>query len=162
MSKCLIANISKEMMNDLEIDYSYLSDRDLQTKMNDLVIQSNQEETKMFLSLSFVYMYDYEEEKMSKITKQLKSKGINAIFVASTPYNLSWSLKDLLDEVMQEHELFQTKARLKEVMMQFSLGENKKQAEMVLMEAFIIFQGNDVKAMNQMIEKLERLQKDLG
>ena len=162
MSKCLIANISKEMMNDLEIDYSYLSDQDLQTKMNDLVIQSNQEETKMSLSLSFVYMYDYEEEKMSKITKQLKSKGINAIFVESTPYNLSWSLKDLLDEVMQEHELFQTKARLKEVMMQFSLGENKMQAEMVLMEAFIIFQGNDVKAMNQMIEKLESLQKDLG
>ena len=49
MSKCLIANISKEMMNDLEIDYSYLSDRDLQTKMNDLVIQSNQEETKISL-----------------------------------------------------------------------------------------------------------------
>ena len=54
MSKCLIANISKEMIHDLKLDYSYLSDQDLHTKMKDLVLQSNQEETRMSLSNSLV------------------------------------------------------------------------------------------------------------
>ena len=160
MSKCLIANISKEMIHDLKLDYSYLSDQDLHTKMKDLVLQSNQEQTRMSLSNSFVYMFDYGEDKMNEITDSLKSKGINAIFIASTPHNLSWTLKDLLDEVMQEHHLFQAKNRLKELLqkkVQVSQNENKKQIEKILMEAFIIYQGSDVNAMEEMIKRLENL-----
>ena len=89
----------------------------------------------------------------------VKVKGVN-IF----PSQIEEMLKEVPEasseyQFMLDHLFGKDECTL---FVEINKGVDKKQAEMVLMEAFIIFQGNDVKAMNQMIEKLERLQKDLG
>lgn len=162
MSKCLIGNIPKEIAEEIQITYSYLSDEDLNDEMKDLVLQDRLEESSLSIPFSFVYMFDYEDEEMSTITRQLKSKGINAIFVASTQHNLLWKFNDLIQEVVKEHLTFQAMDKLKnliQTVMKMPVDENKEQVEMTLMAAFAAFQSKDLNAMNQMIEQLEKIQK---
>ena len=162
MSKCLIGNISKEILEDVNIEYSYLSDLDLDTDMKDLVLEKNLMETKLTLPSSFVYMFDYEDTEMSRITQELKSHGIRAVYVASTQHNLLWTLKDLLNEVMKEHQMFQTIDRLKHLIqdtMKLPIDENKENIEKALMASFIALQGKDLNTMKQMIKELEKYHK---
>lgn len=167
MSKCLIINISKEILNEFKYDYSYLKEEDLEIELKDLVLESNELETKLPLPFSFVYMFDYEEEQMKEITNYFKERNkIDVIYCGSTRKNLLWTLKELLDENVKEHQTFYCINVLKELIkkgMQLPLNENKKVIEETLMKAFIVLQKKDLKEMIEMIDELNQLfEKNIG
>lgn len=164
MSKCCIANISKEELNEFEFDYSYLKKEDLETEMKDLVLESNDIESRLPISFSFVYMFDYEEEQMQKITKYFKERNIlNVIYCGSTRKNLLWTLRELLDEIINEHQTFYKNNELKDLIkkvMQLPKNKNQADIEKALMKAFVILQNNNLNQMKDMIAELEELIKN--
>ncbi|MGN1345078.1 MAG: DUF3783 domain-containing protein, partial [Traorella sp.] len=94
MSKCLVANISKEIMNQFNMDYSFLSDEDMSKKMEDIVNKNNLNESKLSIDTPFVYMFAFSEDEMNQITAFMKKHQIHPIYAASTPTNLHWTLAD--------------------------------------------------------------------
>ena len=163
MSKCLISNISKENLIDFKCDYSYLTPKDLDVEMKDLVLESNKIESKLPISFPFVYFFDYEEEQMKEMSKYFKDKGITPIFCANTRANLLWTLRSLLDELMKEHNTFCAINTLQELIkkvMQLPANENKEVTENLLMKSFMILQNKDLNQMNEMIHELTQLLRD--
>ena len=155
MSKCLVSNISKEIMDKSGFDYSYLTKSDLNIEMKDLVLEKNEQEA--FELAPFVYMFDYSEDEMNRISAYFKSCGIYPVYCANTTKNLLWTLKELLDEIMKEHHMFTSKKVLSELLkkaMRLPIGENKKEVEAMLMESFALLQGNDVNKIDEMIGRL--------
>ena len=156
MSKCLVCSISKEIMNKSNLSYSYLTKKDSNIELKDLVLETNENES-FALSTPFVYMFDYSEDEMNQISDYFKSHDIYPIYCASTTKNLLWTLQELLDEIMKEHHLFTSKKTLSEMLknaFRLPMGDNKQEVERLLMESFAVLQGNDVKKMDEMIEKL--------
>ena len=159
MGKCLVCNIQKEIINDLNIDYSYLNENDLNKTMNEL-LNTNQENQGISFQYPFVFMHDYTEEEMDTITNHLKQNQIQAIYAVSTIHNLQWQLKDLLNELLEEHEIFQTIHELQTLMKEFIPFMNDSQEiKNLLMEAFIILQNKNLAQMKEMIQKLNTKKK---
>ena len=144
-----------------------MKEDDLEIEFKDLVLESNELETKLPLPFSFVYMFDYEEEQMKVITNYFKERNkIDVIYCGSTRKNLLWTLKEFLDENVKEHQTFYCIYVLKELIkkgMQLPLNENKKVIEETLMKAFIVLQKKDLKEMIEMIDELNQLfEKNIG
>lgn len=159
MGKCLVCNIPLEILNGLKIDYAYLNENDLNKKMNEL-LESKSMIQEISFKHPFIFMHGYSEDEMDRFTSCLKANQINAIYAVSTPFNLQWTLKDLLDELLEEHELFQTVNTLQTLMKELIPYMNENQEiKMILMEAFIILQNKDLNQMKQMIKKLNTLKK---
>ena len=160
MSKCLICNVPSNILESLNIDYSYLNELDLNEKMDDLLNKTNLKFQEISFKHPFVFMHEYSEEEMNHITSHLKSNQINAIYAVSTPYNLQWTLKDLFNELLEEHEIFQTINSLQSLMKEFIPFMNGNQKiKNLLMEAFIVLQNKDLNQMKQMIQKLNNTKK---
>ena len=156
MSKCLIANISTEIMNSLDFEYACLGDKDLPCIMNDLLKKETQEPEPIFFKEPFIFLSEMSEEEISKVTQTLKNHQIKAITIVSTPTNLTWTFSSLYEEVMEEHAYFQTmdelKALLKEKMQHIESGK-----EEILMASFMALQSGDAKEMKKAIEILKKL-----
>lgn len=160
MSKCLVCNIPLNILEELDIDYSYLIESDLNVKMNELLEKTNVDIQNISFKYPFVFMHEYSEEEMNEITHSLKSNQVNAIYAVSTPHNLQWTLKDLFNELLEEHEIFQTMNELQELMKEFIPNMNQNQEiKMMLMEAFIVLQNKNLIQMKQMIQKLNNTKK---
>lgn len=163
MSKCLVCNISKDIMKQMGVEYSYVKESELEISMKDLVLKNNNTESYIEDMLPFIYMFDYEEEMMSYITNTIKSKGIHAIFAASTPHNLQWTLQALIKELKKEHFMMQVMKQLQDEIkktMTFSVNENSEKVKNTLMAAFIALQNQDLAIMQNMIQELIKIQKE--
>ena len=163
MSKCLISNISKSILNDFKYEYSYLTPKDVDVEMKDLVLESNDIENRLPISFPFVYFFDYEEEQKIEISKYFKEKGINPIYCASTSTNLLWTLRNLIDEIIKEHNTFYAIHTLQDLIkrvMKLPINENKDKIEKVLMDSFIVLQNKDLNQMNEKINELQLLLRD--
>ena len=159
MSKCLVCNIPLEILNGLGINYSYLNENDLNKKMNEL-LELNSLNQGISFQHSFVFMHGYNEDEMNQITSYLKANHIDAIYAVSTPYNLQWTLNDLFNELLEEHEIFQTMHLLQALMKELIPHMNENQEiKTILMEAFIILQNKDLNQMKLMIQKLNSIKK---
>ncbi len=66
MSKCLIANISTEIMNSLDFEYACLGDKDLPCIMNDLLKKKTQEPEPIFFKEPFIFLSEMSEEVMEE------------------------------------------------------------------------------------------------
>ncbi len=162
MSKCLVCNIAKEIMEKMNVHYSYIHQNDFDTEMKDLVLNENHEESHLLFEEPFVYYFDYNDEEMSILTQKFKDFHLSPICAASTTHNLLWSFSDLIKEIMKEHLTFQTAKRLKELIMEIMklpVNEDKEKIEKALMESFIILQGMDADKMLNQIKILEQFQK---
>ena len=160
MSKCLVCNIPLNILEGLDIEFSYLVESDLDVKMNELLEKTNIDIQNISFKYPFVFMHEYSEEEMNVITHTLKSNQVNAIYAVSTPHNLQWTLNDLFNELLEEHEIFQTMNELQELMKELIPIMNQKQEiKLLLMEAFIILQNKNLIQMKQMIQKLNNIKK---
>lgn len=160
MGKCLVCNIPLNILKGLDVDYSYLNESNLNMNMNELLQKTNVDIQDISFQYPFVFMHEYSEEEMNAITYALKSNQVNAIYAVSTPYNLQWTLKDLFNELLEEHEIFQTMNELQELMKEFIPNMNQNQEiKMMLMEAFIVLQNKNLIQMKQMIQKLNNIKK---
>ena len=160
MSKCLVCNIPLSILEGLDIEYSYLIESDLNVKMNELLEKTNIDIQNISFKYPFVFMHEYSEDKMNEITYTLKSNQINAIYAVSTPHNLQWTLNDLFNELLEEHEIFQTMNELQELMKELIPTMNQNQEiKLMLMEAFITLQNKNLIQMKQMIQKLNNIKK---
>lgn len=160
MSKCLVCNIPLNILEGLDIEFSYLVESDLDVKMNELLEKTNIDIQNISFKYPFVFMHEYSEEEMNVITHTLKSNQVNAIYAVSTPHNLQWTLNDLFNELLEEHEIFQTMNELHELMKELIPAMNQNQEiKLLLMEAFIILQNKNLIQMKQMIQKLNNIKK---
>lgn len=160
MSKCLVCNIPLNILEGLDIEFSYLVESDLDVKMNELLEKTNIDIQNISFKYPFVFMHEYSEEEMNVITHTLKSNQVNAIYAVSTPHNLQWTLNDLFNELLEEHEIFQTMNELQELMKELIPAINQNQEiKLLLMEAFIILQNKNLIQMKQMIQKLNNIKK---
>ena len=160
MSKCLVCNIPLNILEGLDIEFSYLVESDLDVKMNELLEKTNIDIQNISFKYPFVFMHEYSEEEMNVITHTLKSNQVNAIYAVSTPHNLQWTLNDLFNELLEEHEIFQTMNELQELMKELIPAMNQNQEiKLLLMEAFIILQNKNLIQMKQMIQKLNNIKK---
>ncbi len=160
MSKCLVCNIPLSILEGLDIEYSYLIESDLNVKMNELLEKTNVDIQNISFKYPFVFMHEYSEDEMNKITHTLKSNQVNAIYAVSTPHNLQWTLNDLFNELLEEHEIFQTMNELQELMKELIPTMNQNQEiKLMLMEAFITLQNKNLIQMKQMIKKLNNIKK---
>lgn len=159
MSKCLVCNISKEIMDTMNIEYSYVNASDLNKKIKDLLSSSNKEEIQLSNQLPFIYIYDYSNDEMDSISHTLKSKGISCIKAVNTPMNIEWVLKDLLSELNKEHEMFQTMHELQRCIQEkmSSVDINQTDIKNTLMAAYMTLQQKDLKLMRVMIQKVKDL-----
>ena len=159
MSKCLVCNIPLNILEELDIDYSYLIESDLNVKMNELLEKTNVDIQSISFKYPFVFMHEYSEEKMNEITHSLKSNQVNAIYAVSTPHNLQWTLNDLFNELLEEHEIFQIMNELQELIKELIpiMNQNEEMKRM-LMEAFIILQNKNLIQMKQMIQLIQMIQ----
>ena len=103
MSKCLVCNIPLNILEGLDIEFSYLVESDLDVKMDELLEKTNIDIQNISFKYPFVFMHEYSEEEMNVITHTLKSNQVNAIYAVSTPHNLQWTLNDLFNELLEEH-----------------------------------------------------------
>lgn len=160
MSKCLVCNIPLNILEGLDIEFSYLVESDLDVKMDELLEKTNIDIQNISFKYPFVFMHEYSEEEMNVITHTLKSNQVNAIYAVSTPHNLQWTLNDLFNELLEEHEIFQTMNELQELMKELIPAINQNQEiKLLLMEAFIILQNKNLIQMKQMIQKLNNIKK---
>ena len=160
MSKCLVCNIPLSILEGLDIEYSYLIESNLNVKMNELLEKTNIDIQNISFKYPFVFMHEYSEDKMNEITYTLKSNQINAIYAVSTPHNLQWTLNDLFNELLEEHEIFQTMNELQELMKELIPAMNQnEEIKFMLMEAFITLQNKNLIQMKQMIKKLNNIKK---
>ena len=160
MSKCLVCNIPLSILEGLDIEYSYLVESDLNVKMNELLEKTNIGIQNISFKYPFVFMHEYSENEMNEITHTLKSNQVNAIYAVSTPHNLQWTLNDLFNELLEEHEIFQTMNELQELMKELIPTMNQNQEiKFMLMEAFITLQNKNLIQMKQMIQKLNNIKK---
>lgn len=160
MSKCLVCNIPLNILEGLDIEFSYLVESDLDVKMNELLEKTNIDIQNISFKYPFVFMHEYSEEEMNVITHTLKSNQVNAIYAVSTPHNLQWTLNDLFNELLEEHEIFQTMNELQELMKELIPAINQNQEiKLLLMEAFITLQNKNLIQMKQMIQKLNNIKK---
>lgn len=158
MGKCLVCNIPLNILKGLDVDYSYLNESNLNMNMNELLQKTNVDIQDISFQYPFVFMHEYSEEEMNAITYALKSNQVNAIYAVSTPYNLQWTLKDLFNELLEEHEIFQTMNELQDLMKELMPIMNQNQEiKMMLMEAFIALQNKNLIQMKQMIQKLNNI-----
>ena len=128
--------------------------------MNELLEKTNIDIQNISFKYPFVFMHEYSEEEMNVITHTLKSNQVNAIYAVSTPHNLQWTLNDLFNELLEEHEIFQTMNELHELMKELIPAMNQNQEiKLLLMEAFIILQNKNLIQMKQMIQKLNNIKK---
>lgn len=160
MSKCLVCNIPLSILEGLDIEYSYLIESDLDVKMNELLGKNNIDIQNISFKYPFVFMHEYSEDEMNEITHTLKSNQVNAIYAVSTSHNLQWTLNDLFNELLQEHEIFQTMNELQELMKELipTMNQNEE-IKFMLMEAFITLQNKNLIQMRQMIQKLNNIKK---
>lgn len=160
MSKCLVCNIPLNILEGLDIEFSYLVESDLDVKMNELLEKTNIDIQNISFKYPFVFMHEYSEEEMNVITHTLKSNQVNAIYAVSTPHNLQWTLNDLFNELLEEHEIFQTMNELQELMKELIPAMNQnEEIKFMLMEAFITLQNKNLIQMKQMIQKLNNIKK---
>lgn len=157
MGKCLLCNIPKEILRDFNFDYSYLTENDLNKNIQELLVGTHLNTEKISFKYPFVFMHDLKEEEMNSITNYLKTNHINAIYAESTQYNLQWKLKDLLNELLEEHEMFQTMNQLQTLIQELmpKMNENPE-IKPILMEAFIVLQNKNLNQMKQMIQILSK------
>ena len=160
MSKCLVCNIPLNILEGLDIEFSYLVESDLDVKMDELLEKTNIDIQNISFKYPFVFMHEYSEEEMNVITHTLKSNQVNAIYAVSTPHNLQWTLNDLFNELLEEHEIFQTMNELQELMKELIPAMNQnEEIKFMLMEAFITLQNKNLIQMKQMIQKLNNIKK---
>lgn len=153
MSKCIVANISKEMMDSLNINYSYVTQEELNIEMKDLLLKNNQCVSSLLFSESIIYMDGYDENQMNAISAFFKQHAIYPIYVASTSTNLNWSFHTLYKEVLEEHQTFESMNELKRLI-QLHMNKTEVSKE-TLMNAFIILQSGNVEEIKKQIEILK-------
>lgn len=99
------------------------------------------------LTGSFIIMNECSEEEMNQISALLKSHGEHPIQIVVTQHNKQWKIKDLIEEVNQEHALFSKMNELGQYMRKLNdakdLRLNNEDKE-TIMEAFSLFQKKEI------------------
>lgn len=152
MSKCIVANISKEMMDCLKVNYSYVSPKEFDIDMKHLLLKNNQNIASLPFDESFLYMDGYDENQMNEISAFFKQQAIPVIYVASTPTNLNWTFQALYQEVLEEHQTFEARNELKRLI-QLHMHKTEISKE-TLMHAFIVLQSGKLDEIKKQIESL--------
>lgn len=137
---------------------------DLYESIESILSQDKINEEPLEFECPLIYMSDMSEQQMQSLSDKMKQAGIAAcIQVGQTEHNLKWVLKDLLDEIMEEHQTFMRRDELMSLIklgIQTHLEDTAKKIylEQMLMQAYMLLQSNtkkeELEAMIQVLKSL--------
>lgn len=160
MKKILVMNDERLVCLNQLFDISFLTNQDMESTMVELLDKKSNYEKTTF-SQPFVFYSGLSEEEMQQASHCIKENGIQAIQVAQTPFNATWKLKDLLDEVKKEHEIFHTKQQLSNLIKQTMTlpfdEEKKNRITQQLMNAMKAYTDENLNEMQDAIQSLIHL-----
>lgn len=109
----------KKLFDQKEVEICSISDKDIEKTVHDIfLISSEYEENGVFEDM-FMLFQGFTPDSMSHFIGQLKEMEVpfGGIRILETQHNKDWRLCDLFNEVKQEHDLFQKRAVLKQLIL---------------------------------------------
>lgn len=152
-----------DLANSLGIQVYTIQKNDLNESIESILSSEKANTDPLEFECPLIYMSEMNEEQMQMLSQKMKEAHIPAcIQVGQTEHNLKWVLKDLLEEIMDEHQTFLKRDELMELIKLGIKYEEKDTAkklylEQMLMQGYIMLQRNAKKEkMEAIIEEIKK------
>lgn len=150
-----------EVFDKYDLEAIFIDDTCLNETINTLFINGNSEDIWKQYHFNFIMFYEQDQELLKNFYEETKQMGYVFTHKAVlTEHNQFWTLKELLNEIMQEHEFFQSWEMLMSLLRAFDNEKKVKYGDAyadAIMQAYVYTktQKPKKKELDAFIHKIE-------